>query len=209
MIIRTHIYYLPNNILRNKSQSHFLNYKQQPLTILLCNFAKKINKMRKFLITVVLCICIFSTAKSASTPEQVKTLLVFNFMKFMEWEGNDPTIKIAFIGKDEALFKSFKEMTEKRTVGGKKIILQKISDTNEVSKFHLVYLAESNSNELSKIKASSNTVVVTEKDGLGEKGSFINLVNVQGKLRFEINKDKFKTSSVKISNQLLALAILV
>lgn len=127
----------------------------------------------------------------------------------MEWEDKSTTINIAFMGKDEALFNAFKEMAEQRTIGGKKITLQKVTNTDEASRFHLVYLAESNSNELTKIPNSPNTVVVTEKEGLGKKGSYINLVNIDGKLRFEINKSKFEASKVKISNQLLSLAILV
>lgn len=165
--------------------------------------------MRKLLLIVLFCTGLFHTGKSASTPEQVKTLLVFNFIKFMEWEDKSSTINIAFMGKDDALFNSFKEMAEQRTIGGKKITFQKITNASEASKFHLVYLAESSSNELSQIPNTPQTVVVTERDGLAKKGSYINMVNIDGKLRFEINKAKFETSKVKISNQLLSLAILV
>ena len=54
-----------------------------------------------------------------------------------------------------------------------------------------------------------NTVIVTEKEGLAKKGSFINFISQEGKIRFEVNKAKFTASNVKISGQLLSLAIRV
>ncbi len=165
--------------------------------------------MRKFLMITVLSISLLNTVQSASTPEQVKTLLVFNFIKFMEWEDKSTTLNIAFIGKDETLYKAFQEMVEQRTIGGKKLTLQKVTNVSEAAKFHVVYLAESNSSELQQIPSTLNTVVITEKEGSAKHGSFINLITIEGKLRFEINKSKFEASKVKISNQLISLAILV
>lgn len=165
--------------------------------------------MRKILIIVFLSCTLLSVAKASSTPEQVKALLVFNFIRLMEWEDKSGTINIAFVGQDQALFDAFKEMTEQRTIGGKKVTIQKINNLSEVSSFHLIYLSESGSNELTQTKNFSNTVIVSEKEGMAKKGSFINFITVDGKLRFEINKTKFESSKVKVSNQLLSLAILV
>lgn len=165
--------------------------------------------MRRFLVVALLCCFSLHSFTFSNSPEKIKTLLLFNFIKFMEWEGNSNTISIGFIGNDEVLYNSFAEIAKQKSIGDKKITLEKIADPAAASNFNVIYITESNSVDLSKLQALPNTVLVTEKDGLAKKGSFINFITVDGKLRFEINKSVFEKSKVKVSSQLLSMAIVV
>ena len=53
------------------------------------------------------------------------------------------------------------------------------------------------------------TLIITDKNGLGEKGSAINFKTVDNKLKFELNQKAIETSNLKVSGSLTSLAILI
>jgi hypothetical protein len=59
---------------------------------------------------------------------------------------------------------------------------------------------------IEKVKEWS-TLVITEKNGLSERGSCINFVLIDNKLNFEINKTAIDQAGLKVSSQLLKMGI--
>jgi hypothetical protein len=57
--------------------------------------------------------------------------------------------------------------------------------------------------------AGKPTMVITDKNGLGEKGSNINFKTVGGKLKFELNQAAFDKNKLKVSSQLVSMAIVI
>jgi hypothetical protein len=53
------------------------------------------------------------------------------------------------------------------------------------------------------------TLTISEAPNLAEKGSAINFVILNNKLKFEINRNSIYKAGIKISAQLLKLAIIV
>ncbi|HLZ16267.1 MAG TPA: YfiR family protein, partial [Cyclobacteriaceae bacterium] len=53
------------------------------------------------------------------------------------------------------------------------------------------------------------TLIITDKRGLGSKGSCINFRVVDGKLRFEINQKAVESANLRVSNSLTSMAILI
>ncbi len=60
-----------------------------------------------------------------------------------------------------------------------------------------------------KIANSKHILLVTEEANAGYTVAGINLVKVEGKQKFELNEAMVKKTGLKISNQLIPLAILV
>jgi hypothetical protein len=52
-------------------------------------------------------------------------------------------------------------------------------------------------------------LVITDKSGLGEKGSGINFKTVDNKLKFELNQKAIEASNLKVSGALSSMAILI
>jgi hypothetical protein len=52
-------------------------------------------------------------------------------------------------------------------------------------------------------------LTVGEKKGFASRGGMINFIVVENKVRFEINPHAVETAALKISSQLLKLAIIV
>jgi hypothetical protein len=53
------------------------------------------------------------------------------------------------------------------------------------------------------------TLVVTDRNGLGAKGSCINFKTVDEKLKFELNQSAIAASNLKVSSTLSSMAILI
>jgi len=53
------------------------------------------------------------------------------------------------------------------------------------------------------------TLVITDKNGLGAKGSGINFKMIDNKLKFELNQKALEASNLKVSGSLSSMAILI
>lgn len=63
--------------------------------------------------------------------------------------------------------------------------------------------------EVLKKIGSNSTLVVTEQEGLAQKGSHLNFVLKDGKLAFELNQNALTKNKLKAANELTRLAILL
>ncbi|MEM9297299.1 MAG: YfiR family protein [Bacteroidota bacterium] len=141
--------------------------------------------------------------------EKVKSLFVYNFTRYIEWPQTDGTFYIGVLGSDQNLLAAFREMASKKSTPSMKIIVKQFSNPAEAEGYNLVYIPESNSRSLKQISGRTKTLVVTEKAGMTKYGSDINFVQHGGKIRFEMNKGSIDKTELKVSSQLMSLAIMV
>lgn len=84
------------------------------------------------------------------------------------------------------------------------MLLHKVSDC------HVLYIDKSKSNDFdlvnNKLKGRG-TLVIADKNGLGEKGSAINFKMVDNKLK--LNQKAIEASNLKVSGALTSMAILI
>jgi hypothetical protein len=166
-------------------------------------------------------------AHAAESKEyQVKAAFVYNFIKFVTWpEETDKktesdkqveTVKIAIIGKDPFGDK-FKPIV-KKTVKNKKIELvkhpdfNKIADSNSLDGCQVIFISKSETKNVRKIIKSVESkpiLVISEITKFADLNGMIGFVKKDNKIRFEINLDAAKLANLKISSQLLKLALRV
>jgi len=76
----------------------------------------------------------------------------------------------------------------------------------------VVFIDKSKSGEFdavnNKVKGKG-TLVITDKAGLGEKGSGINFKDVDNKLKFELNQRAVEASNLKVAGALTSMAIFI
>jgi hypothetical protein len=76
----------------------------------------------------------------------------------------------------------------------------------------VLFIDKSKSNEFENVKAATHgkgTLIITDKNGLGAKGSAINFKQVDDKLKFELNQKAVESANLKVSSTLSAMAILI
>ena len=96
--------------------------------------------------------------------------------------------------------------------GGKTYVIKKYNSAAEVANCQVIFIDKSKSHEFdavnNKVKGKG-TLVITDKAGLGEKGSGINFKNVDNKLKFELNQRAVEASNLKVAGALTSMAILI
>jgi hypothetical protein len=165
-------------------------------------------------VLVVLFIFGSSTIFAQDRPmHEVYSMMVYNFIKYVQWPDHAESgeFVIGVVGNSD-LFTTLNTWYGGKPRGGKTYVIKKYNSAAEVANCHVVFIDKSKSSEFeavnNKVKGKG-TLVITDKAGLGEKGSAINFKNVDNKLKFELNQRAMEASNLKVSGALSSMAILI
>lgn len=144
---------------------------------------------------------------------EVYSMMVFNFVKYVQWPANDDSKEfvIGVIGNSE-IYNTLHTWYGGKPKGGKTYVIKKFSNASEMTDCQVIFIDRSKSGEFeavnNKVKGKG-TLVVTDRNGLGNKGSCINFKTVDEKLKFELNQHAIEASNLKVSSALTNMAILI
>ena len=96
--------------------------------------------------------------------------------------------------------------------GSKTYVIKRFNSASDVTDCHVIYIDKSKSGDFEAINnkvKGKGTLLITDKNGLGEKGSGINFRTVDNKLKFELNQKAVESSNLKVSGALASMAILI
>src|SRR5882672_12014211 len=144
---------------------------------------------------------------------EVYSMMVFNFVKYVQWPTNDNNKEfvIGVVGNNE-IYNTLNTWYAGKAKGNKTYVIKKFSNASEVTDCQVVFIDRSKSGEFEAINnkvKGKGTLVVTDRPGLGQKGSCINFKTVEDKLRFELNQQAVESSNLKVSGALSSMAILI
>ena len=139
------------------------------------------------------------------------SLFIYNFTKYIQWPASYQSgdFVIGVLG-NSPINDFLYDMVSNKSVGGQKFVIKKFNSPEEVGKCHMLYIPSSKSRHFDDIMASmagKSTLIITEKPGLGSKGSAINFIIQDGKVKFELNRATTEKFGLKVSNELAKLAI--
>lgn len=155
-----------------------------------------------------------SVAMAQDRPKhEIYSMMVFNFVKYVQWPTNDNNKEfvIAVVGNTE-MFNTLNTWYSGKPKGNKTYVIKKFNSAAEVTDCQVVFIDHSKSGEFDAINnkvKGKGTLVVTDRNGLGTKGSCINFTTVEDKLRFELNQHAFESSNLKVASTLSNMAILI
>ena len=155
-----------------------------------------------------------SSAFSQDRPiHEVYSMMVFNFTKYVQWPDHATTgeFVIGVVGNSD-MYNTLNGWYGGKPRGSKTYIVKKFNSAAEVTDCHVIYIDNSKSSEFENVNTKlkgEGTLVITDKSGLGEKGSAINFKTVDNKLKFELNQKAIEASNLKVSGALSSMAILI
>jgi hypothetical protein len=184
-------------------------------TFVSLNKQKSTPKMKTLkTLTLIVILFVGGSAFSQERPvHEIYTMMVFNFTKYIQWPDADKSgdFVIGVVGNED-VYKTLSTWYHGKTKGAKTYVIKKFNNASEVSDCSVVYIDKSKSGEFeainSKVKGKG-TLVVTDRSGLGAKGSCINFKTVEDKLRIELNQKAMETANLKVSSSLTSMAILI
>ena len=144
---------------------------------------------------------------------EVYSMMVFNFTKYVQWPDHDGNgeFVIGVIGNAD-VFKTLSGWYGGKPRGTKTYVIKKFNNASEVTDCHVLFIDRGKSGEFDEVNnkvKGRGTLVITDKNGLGEKGSAINFKTVDNKLKFELNQKAIETANLKVSGALSSMAILI
>ena len=169
--------------------------------------------MKKIKILVA-ALLISGSAFSQDRPmHEVHSMMVFNFTKYVQWPDHATTGEfiIGVVGNNE-IYNTLNGWYGGKPRGSKTYIIKKFNSASEVTDCHVLYIDKSKSGEFDNVNdkvKGKGTLIITDKSGLGEKGSSINFKLVDNKLKFELNQKAIEASNLKVSGALSSMAILI
>jgi hypothetical protein len=140
---------------------------------------------------------------------QVKAAYIYNFTKLLQWpKSNSDYFYIFILGKSPIADPLYK-IAGKEKVNGKTIVVNEISDLDNIESESILYLAYIEKNKLNetvkKIKGKK-IVLISSIEGSAEKGIGITLLRVGDKIRFEVNRKAIESEGIIPNSSLLTLA---
>jgi hypothetical protein len=170
------------------------------------------KRLRNALMTLLLWHSVTSQVH-AQQDYRFHSVFMYNFTKYIQWPTSVQTgdFIIGVLGNSPIL-PELEKMAENKTVGNQKIVIKKFKSVSDISSCQMLFIPSADSRDfesaLEKLKGKP-TLVLTEKNGLGQKGSGINFVLLDGKWRFELNENATQNAGLKVSKELSRLAILL
>ena len=171
--------------------------------------------MKKIKALVVALVLVSGSAFAQErAAHEVYSMMVWNFIKYIQWPDQNESgeFVIGVVGND-AVYNSLNTMYAGKPRGSKTYVIKKFnSAANVTTDCSVIFIDKSKSNDFpvinNKVKGS-NTLVITDKSGWGEKGSAINFTLVDNKLKFELNQKAVEASNLKVASALTSIAILI
>ena len=152
------------------------------------------------LLFFVLC----SYSLSAQDYHKYQSIFISNFIKYIEWPNGikEKGLKIGVLGKTPVV-------DHLETVAASRgYSLTMIKTPQEAINYDLIVITKGKSAKLEQVLeavGNRSTLIITEKEGLGARGSSINFVlNDKNALKFEINKSQIDRAKLKVNAQLLS-----
>jgi hypothetical protein len=148
--------------------------------------------------------------KDTDTSAIIKAAYIYNFAKLIDWpsankEGN---FIIGVYGTTN-VYKALINKYSAKRIGKQDIEIKKLSESPEVGSVHVLFIAQSNIQNLDAILYNLEyepVLIITESDGAIDGGSVINFLIIKNSLKFELNISEAKNRQLIIGSRLKDLA---
>jgi len=145
----------------------------------------------------------------------VKAAFLYNFAKFVEWPAssypNDETAVVICILGEDPFGRAFEAMQGK-TIGKRKVAIRHIAAIPAIKTCHILFIGDSEADRLGPILDAAGAVhalTVSDMPLFFRSGGMIALSTEQDKVRFSINAAAAERAGLRLSSQLLKLAVMV
>lgn len=143
---------------------------------------------------------------------EIYSMMVYNFIKYIQWpDGAAGQFVIGVAGNDE-MFETMNKSYQGNKMGARTFVIRKIQSPADAQDCQVIFLDKSKSGDFDAINnrvKGTNTLLITDKSGLGVRGSAINFRIVDSKLKFELNQRVLERENLRAAGALTSMAILI
>lgn len=169
--------------------------------------------VKNFVLFIFLCHTAgFVTAQNKNQEADLKAVFIYNFTRYIEWEeGNSPGDFIIGVVGSSAVTASLNEIARSNKVNNKRIVIRVFDTPDHIEHCQILFIPGNLSYSLSSIliRVDKGMLTVSEEQGFARRGTAFNFLLLNGKLKFEANLKSLAATGLKVSSQLLKLAIII
>jgi hypothetical protein len=149
--------------------------------------------------------------QSSDVETNLKAVFLYNFTKYVEWPPNgERTFIIGIVGSSD-ITDALQEIARTDFADDKKIVIRQFDRLEQITPCRILFISRRSKLAMRDIleKTVKGELTVSEEAGGAHAGAIFNFVVVGDKLKFEVNIKALAASDLRVSSQLLRLAILV
>jgi hypothetical protein len=154
-----------------------------------------------------------ASAGDSEVEIRVKAAFIYNFTRFVEWPANtnstSGSVRIGILGSG-ALELPLKQVVQGKSANGKRIEVIALNSLSDASRCDILWIEPSESKHLAEIVqslAGKPVLTVCNGDSCIRDGGMIAFQIVDDSVRFQINQGAAERAGLKLSSQLLKVAI--
>ena len=196
-------------VMKSPCDVRFINLPKNTGTISRLTF----KGYRTFYLTCFLLTSRVFALQAQDIDYSVHANIIYRFTKYIDWPEYKKTgdFVIGIVG-ETPLNEYLKTFVVNKMAGSQKIIVKTWSSSSSVFDCHILFISENESSSLKKIAArtaGTPTLIVSEEEGLAQKGSCINFIIVDDRLKLEFNKTNIEQRHLNIATELLGLGTII
>lgn len=147
-----------------------------------------------------------TSAWAAPSEYEVKAQFIRQFATFVEWPASGAPLRLCILGRDPlgVALESLRGTSAK----DRRLEIVFLDVKDDIHDCQMLYVAGSTERHLERVAAlarGAGILILGDTEGYALRGAMINFYLDTGKVRFEINLEAIRQSTLKISSKLLAL----
>jgi hypothetical protein len=154
-----------------------------------------------------------SQYKVNAQEEKYIGLFIYNFTRYFDWpESNKNGDFIIEVLGHESVYKELVKLTTGKKVGNQNFVIKNYNSMDGMGKCQIVFVGHWHSRFLPDVLnrvTDFPTLVITEADGMLDKGSCINFLVREGTIKFEMNSSNVQKRQLKTDPRIRELALKV
>ncbi len=167
--------------------------------------------MKRLYIVLFLSLISLIPIYAQTSIPKAQSLFVYNFTRLIEWPSayKSGDFVVGVIGSG-SLSNELGTTLQGKRVSQQVIRFENYKDASEITNCHILVVPFGKSNELENIITkigNQGTLIITEKNGMLDKGAVINFVIDGNSLKFELNKDAATKRGLTVSSTLEKMAV--
>ncbi|WP_297812120.1 YfiR family protein [uncultured Methylophaga sp.] len=135
--------------------------------------------------------------------------LNYNFAKYAHWPRDEEQQSIHLCFFTERFKQSFAGLQDK-AIFNKPVKVRQLSQIEQSRDCHLVYIDRSERSLLRRLflfLQDKPVLTVSDITGFSDEGGMIEIFRVNNKFRFKVNQSRIESARLKMSSQVLKLAV--
>jgi len=152
-----------------------------------------------------------------SKPKEydVKATYLYNFARFVEWPASaaakDGPFAICLLGEDP-FGHALDAVLEGESINGKAVAARRIAKPQDAANCRVLFISMSEENRLKEILASldkASVLTVSDIPQFATRGGMIQFISTEKRIRFEVNLSNAGDAGLRLSSELLKVAVAV